>query len=94
MLERTVEAARANPKALAKKTLKQIADHTTEIINALDEKPVVIGHSTGGLLAQMLAGRGLSTATVAIAQAYTSTSFSDKSLLIACCASRLLRKSE
>src|SRR5436190_1630773 len=62
----TVEAARANPKALAKKTLKQIADHTTEIINALDEKPVVIGHSTGGLLAQMLAGRGLSTATVAI----------------------------
>ncbi len=62
----TVEQARANPHDMAKKTLRQIADHTTEIIDALDEKPAVIGHSTGGLLAQMLAGRGLSAATVAI----------------------------
>ena len=62
----TVEEARANPNVLAKKTLKQVADHTTEIINALDKKPVVMGHSTGGLVAQMLAGRGLSAATVAI----------------------------
>ena len=62
----TVEEARANPDVFAKKTLKQVADHTTEIINALDQKPAVMGHSTGGLLAQMLAGRGLSAATVAI----------------------------
>src|SRR3954453_20110878 len=62
----TVAAARANPDVLAKKTLEQVADHTTEIINALDTKPVVMGHSTGGLVAQMLAGRGLSAATVAI----------------------------
>src|SRR5262245_34605024 len=62
----TVEQARANPDVLAKKTLKQIADHTTEIIGALDKKPVVMGHSTGGLLAQMLAGQGLSATTVAI----------------------------
>jgi pimeloyl-ACP methyl ester carboxylesterase len=62
----TVEAARANPDVLAKKTLKQIADHTAEIIKALHRKPVVMGHSTGGLLAQMLAGRGLAAATVAI----------------------------
>ncbi len=62
----TVEEARANPDALAKKTLKQIADHTTEIINALDKKPAVIGHSTGGLLAQMVAGHGLSAVTVAL----------------------------
>jgi non-heme chloroperoxidase len=62
----TVEEARANPNVFAKKTLKQIADHTTEIIKALDKKPVVMGHSTGGLLAQMLAGQGLSAATVAI----------------------------
>jgi non-heme chloroperoxidase len=62
----SVEAARANPNVFAKKTLKQVADHTTEIINALDQKPAVMGHSTGGLLAQMLAGRGLSAATVAI----------------------------
>ena len=62
----TVEEARANPNVFAKKTLGQVADHTTEIIHALASKPVVIGHSTGGLLAQMLAGRGLSVATVAI----------------------------
>jgi len=62
----TVEQARAEPEVVANKTLKQVADHTTEIINALDNKPVVMGHSTGGLLAQMLAGRGLSAATVAI----------------------------
>jgi non-heme chloroperoxidase len=62
----TVEAARAKPDVLAKKALKQVADHTTTIINALDKKPAVMGHSTGGLLAQMLAGRGLSAATVAI----------------------------
>jgi non-heme chloroperoxidase len=62
----TVAEARANPDALARKTLKQVADHTTDIIDALNTKPVLIGHSTGGLVAQMLAGRGLSTATVAI----------------------------
>src|SRR5215467_3081189 len=56
----TIEGARAEPEVLAKKTVKQVADHTTEIINALDKKPAVIGHSTGGLLAQILAGRGLS----------------------------------
>jgi pimeloyl-ACP methyl ester carboxylesterase len=62
----TVEEARANPDVLAKKTLKQVADHTTEVIDALDKKPAVLGHSTGGLVAQMLAGRGLSAVTVAI----------------------------
>ncbi len=62
----TVEEARANPDVLARKTLGQVADHTTEVIEALDRKPVVMGHSTGGLLAQIIAGRGLSAATVAI----------------------------
>ena len=62
----TVEEARAHPDLLANKTLKQVADHTTEIINALDRKPAVVGHSTGGLLGEMLAGQGLSAATVAI----------------------------
>jgi pimeloyl-ACP methyl ester carboxylesterase len=62
----TVEEARANPEVLAKKTLAQVADHTTEVIGRLDRRPAVMGHSTGGLLAQMIAGRGLSAATVAI----------------------------
>ena len=62
----TVEEARRDPDVLAGKTLAQIADHTTEVVRALDRTPALIGHSTGGLLAQMLAGRGLSAVTVAI----------------------------
>jgi pimeloyl-ACP methyl ester carboxylesterase len=62
----TVQAARAEPEILANKTLEQVADHTTDIIYALDRKPVLIGHSTGGLLAEILAGRGLAKVTVAI----------------------------
>ena len=62
----TIEEARANPDAFAGKTLGQIADHTAEVIEALDSKPIVMGHSTGGLLAEMIADRGLSAATVAI----------------------------
>jgi pimeloyl-ACP methyl ester carboxylesterase len=63
----TVEEARANPDVLAKKTLKQIADHTADVIGRLDKKPAVLGHSTGGLLTYMIADRGLSAASVAIA---------------------------
>ncbi len=62
----TVEEARANPDVLAKKTIGQVADHTAEVIGQLQKKPAVLGHSTGGLLAQIIAGRGLSAATVAI----------------------------
>jgi pimeloyl-ACP methyl ester carboxylesterase len=62
----TVEQARANPAVLAKKTLGQVADHTAEVIGKLTKKPAVMGHSTGGLLAQIIADRGLSAATVAI----------------------------
>jgi pimeloyl-ACP methyl ester carboxylesterase len=62
----TVEEARANPDMLAKKTLKQVADHTAEVIDKLDRKPAVMGHSTGGLLTYMIADRGLSAASVAI----------------------------
>jgi len=62
----TVEEARANPDVLAKKTLKQVADHTADVIGRLDKKPVVMGHSTGGLLTFMIADRGVSAASVAI----------------------------
>jgi pimeloyl-ACP methyl ester carboxylesterase len=63
---RTVEEARANPDVFARKTLGMIADHTAEVIAGLSKKPAVLGHSTGGLLAQIIADRGLSAATVAI----------------------------
>jgi pimeloyl-ACP methyl ester carboxylesterase len=62
----TVEEARANPEVLAGKKLGEVADHTAEVIAGLERKPAVMGHSTGGLLAQLIADRGLSAATVAI----------------------------
>ena len=62
----TVEEAREHPEVLAGKTLGEVADHVAEVIQALNKKPVVTGHSTGGLIAQMIADRGLSAATVAI----------------------------
>ena len=62
----TVEEARANPDAFAGKTVGQVAEHFEQIIRGLDRKPAVVGHSFGGLLAQILAGRGLSAATVAV----------------------------
>jgi pimeloyl-ACP methyl ester carboxylesterase len=62
----SVEDARAHPEVFAGKKLGQIADHVAEVIGRLEKKPVVMGHSTGGLLAQMIADRGLSAATVAI----------------------------
>jgi non-heme chloroperoxidase len=62
----TVEEALANPEVFADKTIGQVADHYAHVIGQLDRKPAVIGHSFGGLLAQITAGRGLSAATVAI----------------------------
>jgi pimeloyl-ACP methyl ester carboxylesterase len=53
----------------AKKSIGQIADHFGEVIGALDRKPPVIGHSFGGLLTEILAGRGLTAAAVAISPA-------------------------
>jgi non-heme chloroperoxidase len=62
----TVQEANANPEAFAHKTVGQVADHFQEVIASLSKKPVVIGHSFGGLLAQILAGRGLAAVSVAI----------------------------
>lgn len=65
----TVEEAKAEPEVFARKTVGQIADHVGDVIAGLDRKPAVIGHSFGGLLAQIVAGRGLSAASVAISPA-------------------------
>ena len=63
---KTVAEAGAHPEVFARKTITQVADHFAEIVGGLSQKPAVVGHSFGGLLAQILAGRGLSAATVAI----------------------------
>src|SRR4051794_39530885 len=62
----TVAEANARPEVFANKTVGQVADHYAEVIDKLSKRPAVIGHSFGGLLAQIIAGRGLSVATVAI----------------------------
>jgi len=62
----SVEAARANPEALAGVGVAAVADHFAEVIGGLERKPAIVGHSFGGLVTQILAGRGLSLASVAI----------------------------
>jgi pimeloyl-ACP methyl ester carboxylesterase len=62
----TVAEAKAHPEVFAHKTVGQVADHYAGLVSQLKKKPVVIGHSFGGLLTQILAGRGLSAASVAI----------------------------
>jgi non-heme chloroperoxidase len=62
----TVEEALANPEAFADKTIGQVADHYASITGRLSRKPAVIGHSFGGLIAQIVAGRGLAAVTVAV----------------------------
>jgi non-heme chloroperoxidase len=62
----TVEEAKAHPEVFAKKTVGQIADHFEDIVKMLQKRPALIGHSFGGLLAQILAGRGVADATVAL----------------------------
>src|SRR2546423_11462302 len=53
----TVEDAKEHPEVFAGKTIKQVADHFEEVIGGLAKKPAVIGHSFGGLITQILAGR-------------------------------------
>jgi pimeloyl-ACP methyl ester carboxylesterase len=62
----TVEEAKAHPEVFAHKSIGQVADHFQEIIGGLERKPAIIGHSFGGLLTQILAGRSLAAVSVAI----------------------------
>ncbi len=62
----TVEEANAEPGVFAHKSVGQVADHFEAVIRSLDRKPAIVGHSFGGLLTQILAGRGLAAVSVAI----------------------------
>jgi len=62
----TVDEANAHPEVFAGKTVGQVADYIGDLIGKLDKKPAVLGHSFGGLLTQIIAGRGLSAVSVAI----------------------------
>src|SRR5437879_11587170 len=51
---------------MAGRGITEIADYYAQIIGTLPAKPIVIGHSFGGLLAQNVLGRGLAAAAIAI----------------------------
>src|SRR3954464_14067832 len=63
---REVEDLRRDPSALAGLGLREIVDHYARIVQALPRPPILIGHSIGGLVVQLLVDRGLGRAGVAI----------------------------
>jgi non-heme chloroperoxidase len=65
----TVEEAKAHPEVFANKPVGEVADHMDGVIRGLDREPAIIGHSFGGLMTEILAGRGLAVASVAISPA-------------------------
>jgi pimeloyl-ACP methyl ester carboxylesterase len=65
----TVEEARADTSVFAGKSVGDVADHYSEAAERLNKKPIILGHSFGGLLVQIVSGRGLAAATVSISPA-------------------------
>ncbi|GAA1770198.1 alpha/beta fold hydrolase [Nocardioides hankookensis] len=62
----TVEAARANPDEIADHGIDDVVAHFAEVIAGLPEKPILVGHSFGGMIAQRLLGEDLAAAAIAI----------------------------
>lgn len=69
-LEGGVEALRVDPSPIEALTVRGCADHYARIIRELPRPPILIGHSLGGALVQILLDRGLGAAGVAIAPAH------------------------
>ena len=65
-LSSDVEAVRHHPEVLKGLTIKKIVDHYERIIRVMDRPPILMGHSFGGLIVQLLLDRGLGAAGVAI----------------------------
>ncbi len=62
----TVAEAREQPELVANTSIDEAVAHYAELIDALDEAPVIIGHSFGGLIVEKLLGQGVGAAGVAI----------------------------
>jgi pimeloyl-ACP methyl ester carboxylesterase len=65
----TTEEARANPEVFGRKSIGQVANHVQAVAERLDRKPAIVGHSFGGLITEIVAGRGVAAASVAISPA-------------------------
>lgn len=61
-----LRARQPNDTDLAGLTLKEVIDSYAEVAKSFPEKPILIGHSTGGLITQILVNRGLAAAGVAV----------------------------
>jgi pimeloyl-ACP methyl ester carboxylesterase len=66
-LEGEVEALNADPTPLTKLNVDKIVDHYDAIIRGLDSPPIIMGHSLGGTIVQLLLARGLPAAAVGVA---------------------------
>ena len=62
----TVAEARANPESIADHGIDDVVAHYAKIIDGLETKPVLVGHSFGGMIAQKLLGQDLAASAVAI----------------------------
>ncbi|HMD03381.1 MAG TPA: alpha/beta fold hydrolase [Candidatus Baltobacteraceae bacterium] len=65
-LEGTVAELRSDPTPLTQLNIEKVVDHFDEKIRAFDSPPIIMGHSFGGLFAQILAYRGLGSAVVGV----------------------------
>jgi pimeloyl-ACP methyl ester carboxylesterase len=68
-LEVEVEALNADPSPIADLELDEVIDHYDELVRGLESPPIIIGHSIGGAITQVLVDRGLGSAAVGIASA-------------------------
>lgn len=66
-----VEALRDNPEIIADLTVPETVDHLAGVIEALNSPPIIMGHSFGGALTQLLLARGLGAAAVVVDSAPT-----------------------
>src|SRR5881628_4055354 len=61
----TVAESNAHPERIANVGIDDVVEHYATIIRKLPSKPIVVGHSFGGLVAQKLLGMGLASAAIA-----------------------------
>src|SRR5712664_268868 len=71
----TVAESNAHPERIANVGIDDVVDHYAQIMRTLPAKPIVIGHSFGGLVAQKLLGLGLASAAVALDPAQLKSAF-------------------
>ena len=66
-----VETLRENPQVIADLTVTETVDHLASVVEGVGSPPIIIGHSFGGTLTQLLLARGLGSAGVVIDSAPT-----------------------